>query len=170
MPLKMNCSALTQPTQWHSLLKINNIITLTFSNIANQSSPPDSVSLSLPLSSVWALNISFQSLSLSLSEVFVLYLSLSLSLSLPVAVPLLFHFLFFFFLVLASKRFNNSTPPSNQWWQCRANHLFILQSETLKPVPVSRDCWNFHVASLVLNSSLLCCLFSLFSVLLNFCK
>lgn len=112
--------------------------------MVSQSYPLFSLSLCLPLSSFCALNISFQSLCLSLWCVCVIFIPLSLSLARSLSNM---HSLFYFLFVLVSKRFYSSTPPSNPWWQCRPNHLFILWSETPKSVTDKEDCWNIHVAS-----------------------
>lgn len=131
-----------QPAVSVSKNKLNKT-SLTSSNMVSQSYPLFSLSLCLPLSSFCALNISFQSLCLSLWCV--IFIPLSLSLALSLSLTCLHSFTFFF--VLVSKRFYSSTPPSNPWWQCRPNHLFILWSETPKSVTDKEDCWNIHVAS-----------------------
>lgn len=131
-----------QPAVSVSKNKLNKT-SLTSSNMVSQSYPLFSLSLCLPLSSFCALNISFQSLCLSLWCV--IFIPLSFSCSLSLSLTCLHSFTFFF--VLVSKRFYSSTPPSNPWWQCRPNHLFILWSETPKSVTDKEDCWNIHVAS-----------------------
>lgn len=65
---------------------------------------------------------------------FVLFLSLSLSCFSPA------YTLSLSFFLLVSNRFNDSTPPSNQWWRWRARRLFMFWSKTPKPVTVTCTC------------------------------
>lgn len=105
------------------------------------------------LSFLCALNISFQSLSLFLWSFCVIFIFLFLC-------PQRAYTLSLSFFVLASKRFNNSTPPSNQWWQCRPKHLFSQEHWSSWT-----DSWNVHVASFKKKKSSL-----FFSVFLLFCR
>lgn len=52
------------------------------------------------------------------------------------------------FFLHVSKRFNNSAPPSNQWWQRRAHHLFIFWSQMLMSPTETSDCWGSFSFSL----------------------